>query len=177
MFANGIGCKFLVNDGISSHELIFCRMDINLHQRRFVALSNTENGEVSGDTLFQYFQEGAVVWAEYAGGMVRKGFLVGKVVGEGIEFTYQHLNTEDELVTGKCHSKPILMEDGRVRLQEQWQWTCRDYSKGESVLVEVSDETIALMDMIEMSERDIVEGNLISQEEMNQRNLEWLDGL
>jgi hypothetical protein len=43
--------------------------------------------------------------------------------------------------------------------------------------VEVPDETIALMDMIEMSERDIAEGRLISQEEMNQRNLEWLDGL
>lgn len=112
-------------------------MKINLHQKRFASQSNTENGEVSGDTVFCYFQEGEVIWAEYEGGMVRKGFLVGKVVGEGIEFTYQHINTAGEIMTGICHSMPKLNPDGKIQLFEQWQWTCRDFSKGESVLVEV----------------------------------------
>lgn len=112
-------------------------MAINLHQKQFVSLSNTENGEVSGDTVFRYFQEEEVVWGEYAGGMVRKGFLVGKVVGEGIEFNYQHINSMGEIMTGFCRSIPQLNVEGKIQLFEQWQWTCRDFSKGESVLVEI----------------------------------------
>ncbi len=42
-------------------------------------------------------------------------------------------------------------------------------------------EVIALTEeqkiMLEMSERDIENGNLISQEAMDKRNLEWLEGM
>lgn len=41
-------------------------------------------------------------------------------------------------------------------------------------IVDLSNEQIA---MLEMSEKDEKEGNLISQDAMNQRNLEWLQGM
>lgn len=33
-------------------------------------------------------------------------------------------------MTVVCHSEPEIMEDGRIRLREQWQWTSGDKMKG-----------------------------------------------
>ena len=43
----------------------------------------------------------------------------------------------EKIKTGKCHSVPTVQENGKIELSEQWQWTSGDYSKGESLLVEV----------------------------------------
>ncbi|MFD2698624.1 hypothetical protein ACFSQ0_11525 [Mesonia sediminis] len=47
-------------------------------------------------------------------------------------------------------------------------------SASESEIIELTKEQQL---MLEMSERDIKEGKLISQEAMNKRNLEWLDAM
>lgn len=47
-------------------------------------------------------------------------------------------------------------------------------SASESDIVELTNEQKA---MLEMSEKDIKNGSLISQEEMNKRNLEWLNAV
>jgi hypothetical protein len=44
----------------------------------------------------------------------------------------------------------------------------------ESEIVKLTSEQKA---MLEMSENDIENGRLISQEEMNKRNIEWLNAL
>lgn len=47
-------------------------------------------------------------------------------------------------------------------------------SESESEMVKLTDEQKILL---EMSENDIKNGRLISQEEMNKRNREWLNGV
>ncbi|MBB4119983.1 archaellum component FlaF (FlaF/FlaG flagellin family) [Mesonia hippocampi] len=47
-------------------------------------------------------------------------------------------------------------------------------SSSESEMVELTEEQKI---MLEMSEQDIKEGKLISQEAMNKRNLEWLNAM
>lgn len=47
-------------------------------------------------------------------------------------------------------------------------------SLSESEIVELTKEQKV---MLEMSERDIKDGKLISQEAMNERNLEWLNAM
>ena len=47
-------------------------------------------------------------------------------------------------------------------------------SSSESEIVELTDEQ---KKMLEMSEQDIKQGKLISQEAMNKRNLEWLNAM
>ena len=47
-------------------------------------------------------------------------------------------------------------------------------SKSESEIVELTNEQKA---MLEMSEKDIKMGKLISQDAMNKRNLEWLNAI
>ncbi|GAB3557572.1 n-acetylglutamate synthase [Spirosoma fluminis] len=104
----------------------------------FRSVTNTANGEVSGDTLFHYHQEGQVVWADYKGGSIAKGFLIATVQPDNsLDMRYQHVNTQGELMTGRCQSTPELLPDGRIRLHERWQWTSGDGSSGQSIVEEV----------------------------------------
>jgi len=109
-----------------------------LDNRFFTTQSNSGNGEVSSETIFHYHQDADLVYADYSGGEIVKGHLLGKVIdSERLEFVYHHLNRQGEIMTGRCTSYPETGEDGLLRLKEYWQWTCRDFSEGESVIVEI----------------------------------------
>jgi hypothetical protein len=111
---------------------------INYDNKIFTSVQNSETGEVSSETVFHYHQKGSVVWAEYAGGEIVFGNLIGKITdNETLEIRYQHLNKHGELMTGKCFSTPETLSDGRIRLYEKWQWTSGDFSEGESIVEEI----------------------------------------
>lgn len=111
---------------------------INYHNKIFRSLSNTDNGEVSGDTLFSYKQSGNIVTAAYAGGSILNGHLIAVVDTNGVlNMRYHHVNTSGELMTGTCISTPEVMPNGKIRLHEKWQWTSGDMTSGESVIEEV----------------------------------------
>lgn len=116
---------------------------INYNDRIFRSSSNTPNGEVSAATTFQYHQDDSsppIVWATYSGGSISRGFFIGTVQNDNtLDARYQHVNISGELMTGKCRSTPELLEDGRIRLHEQWEWTSGDRSKGESVVEEAKE--------------------------------------
>lgn len=76
-------------------------------------------------------------WAEYSGGEVLQGRMIGTVDESGkLDFHYQHLNKDRQIRIGKCHSIPYIMENAKIALQEKWQWLNGDLSCGESVIVE-----------------------------------------
>ena len=109
------------------------------HNRYFAPVTNTENGEVSGATIFHYRQEGEVVWATYTGGGVQFGTLIASVDKENcLDMRYSHVNDAGELMTGRCRSAPEVLADGRLRLHETWQWTSGDESSGESIVEELA---------------------------------------
>ncbi len=106
--------------------------------KTFRSVTNTTNGEVGGDTVFHYHQQDRIVWAEYAGGAIVRGFLIATVQADDrLDMRYQHVNRRGELMTGRCHSTPERLPDGRLRLHERWQWTSGDESSGESIVDEV----------------------------------------
>lgn len=111
---------------------------INYNGRIFRTASNTPEGEADARTIFRYRQQGNIVWAEYAGGKVTFGQLVGLVLPEGqLDIRYQHVNEEGELMTGICISTPEILTDGRLRLHESWQWTGGERASGESIVEEI----------------------------------------
>ena len=78
------------------------------------------------------------MWAEYSGGDILKGSLIGSVSDNGeLDFVYHHVNQNMQIKTGECHSVPTVLENGKIKLSEQWEWTSGDFSKGESLLAEV----------------------------------------
>ena len=106
--------------------------------RRFIPKINSENGEVNEQTIFTYHQNGKLLWADYSGGDILRGSLIGTVSINGeLDFVYHHMNQDMQVKTGKCHSVPTVLEDGKIELSEKWEWTSGDYSEVESLLVEV----------------------------------------
>lgn len=106
--------------------------------RLFRPVDSTVNGETDGDTIFRYNQKGDVITADYSGGHIEFGQLIGLVDERGhINMRYQHLNYDGVLMTGKCKSRPEILENGKIRLHERWQWTCGDFSKGKSIIEEI----------------------------------------
>ncbi|GAB5408993.1 MAG: hypothetical protein BalsKO_13580 [Balneolaceae bacterium] len=115
----------------------FEKEKLNLNGKKFSTLSNSNNGEVSSNTVFEYRQKGNIIWATYQGGDILFGTLSGRKENEKLIFTYQHQNRNGDFKTGKCKST-IECIDEKLILKEIWEWTCDDYSKGESVLKEIS---------------------------------------
>jgi hypothetical protein len=101
--------------------------EINYDNKVFVSVENTKNGEVNEETIFYYHQKEKFIWAEYNGGKIIKGFLVGYINKNGkLIFCYEHINNEQIIRTGKCESEPVLLSDGRITLNEKWEWTNGD---------------------------------------------------
>ncbi|SFA47031.1 hypothetical protein SAMN04488511_106123 [Pedobacter suwonensis] len=110
---------------------------INYNDKLFKPVNTTENSETSNETIFKYKQRGNILTAEYEGGKIVYGHLLGLVDHEGnIEMRYHQINQEGELMTGTCSSKPELLANGKIRLHETWQWTSGDQSKGQSIIDE-----------------------------------------
>jgi len=136
---NRLGSVVLSSRHLSRRRLSMSTAIPNLYNNKtFRPASNSPNGAVDDTTRFSYHQDGCIVWAEYSGGSIKKGFLIATVKEDGsLDMRYHHVNTNGELMTGKCKSIPEMLSDGRLRLKETWQWTSGNGSCGESVLEEV----------------------------------------
>ncbi|RCX21490.1 hypothetical protein DFP94_102243 [Fontibacillus phaseoli] len=111
---------------------------INYNGRIFRTVNNTDNGEVNRETIFKYFQNDNTVWADYSGGGIISGHLIALVDTNGcLDMRYHHINDKNEIMTGVCKSKPEILEDGKIRMHEEWEWTCKDRSKGKSIVEEI----------------------------------------
>jgi hypothetical protein len=111
---------------------------MNYNDKKFRPIQNTENGETSSETVFLYKQNGNILTSEYYGGKIITGHLIGLVDDNGnIDMRYHQVNEKNEIMTGRCLSKPEILDNGKIRLHESWEWTSGDKSKGESIIEEV----------------------------------------
>ncbi|GGQ47215.1 hypothetical protein [Streptomyces flaveolus] len=94
-------------------------------------------GQVGTRTRFTYHEQDGEVWAEYAGGDVVRGRLVGTRAGDRLDFRYVQLRTDGSTSSGHCVSTVVDLPDGRVRLEETWEWESRQGS-GTSVVEEIT---------------------------------------
>ncbi|MGH3746607.1 MAG: hypothetical protein ACRDT8_04320 [Micromonosporaceae bacterium] len=68
-----------------------------------------------------YHQSGDLIWAEFSGGRVRRGSLVGTCDSDGtLSLAYCQVLSSGEVISGDLTSTPQLLADGRIRLKEQW---------------------------------------------------------
>ena len=112
-------------------------MSISLDSRRFRSVAEVVDGEVGPATEFAYHQDGELVWARYAGGTIRLGFLVGTRDGDVIDFRYSQVNVNGQTSNGHCRSTLHELPDGRLQLRETWEWESRPGS-GTSVVEEIT---------------------------------------
>ena len=113
-------------------------MKINYHNRQFVGVVNSPNGQVSGDTFFHYEQHGNILKGTYQGGSILNGHILGRVNEDNsLYFTYHHLDINHQLKSGCCYSRPKMLPDGRIQLHESWEWTHGGAGEGESIVEEI----------------------------------------
>jgi len=113
----------------------------SLDGRIFADVTTAHAGDVGADTRFEYHEAAdGTVWARYAGGTVGLGFLVGTRVEDRLDFRYSHVTTDGATASGHCQSTIEVLDDGRLRLHETWEWESRDGS-GASTVEEVADAT------------------------------------
>ncbi|MDS0294668.1 hypothetical protein [Halogeometricum luteum] len=110
--------------------------EISLDGRTLAGVANGEDGEVSAETRFRFEQDGERISATYAGGDVADGYLVGTLDGGEWDVRYVQMNADGETATGHSVGTVTLLDDGRVRVEDVWEWESRD-GAGESVLEEV----------------------------------------
>ena len=114
-------------------------MAIDYNDRLFRAVSNSPGGDVDDSTLINYRQSGDVVWATYQGGQIAFGTMIGVVRGDGtLDLRYQHVTSSGAIRTGRCQSRPEVLDDERIRLHEAWQWTEGGVGSGSSTVEQVS---------------------------------------
>lgn len=111
-------------------------MKPSLDGRRFTAVSG--GVDVGASTVFVFTEDrlSGVVTASYSGGSVAAGSLVGVRDGSRVEFRYSHVTVAGLVESGVSQDRISLLDDGRLRMDETWEWTSRTGS-GTSVLEEL----------------------------------------
>ncbi len=96
-------------------------------------------GEAGQVPQARYHQDGDVIWGEFAGGHVRRGALTGTCSADGVlDFAYCMVYDNGDVVSGCCRSTPQLLDDGRIRLREEWERFAPRAERGISYLDEIS---------------------------------------
>jgi len=103
---------------------------------RVFAVLDSGGGVATTETRFRYSEDDGIVTAAYWGGAIQQGFLVGTRQADRLDFRYVQLNTDGSTASGHCLTELELLADGRVRLNETWEWESRPGS-GRSIAEEV----------------------------------------
>jgi hypothetical protein len=110
---------------------------LTLDKVKMIVIQTAENGVVNKDTLFYFTQEGSVVHAEYAGGKIKKGFLVGQMAAHVLRFSYCQLQTDGVLDNGVSSCELSVGEAGKIKLVEHFEWKTRPGETGVNVFQEI----------------------------------------
>lgn len=113
-------------------------MTINYDGRTFRSSAPETAGPDALGPIGHYHQDGDLIWAEFAGGKVVRGSLVGTCGPDGrIDVVYCQVLSGGQVVSGRCVSTPELLADGRIRLREDWQRYGAAAATGVSYIEEV----------------------------------------
>lgn len=95
-------------------------------------------GVVNHETIFQFSQNENVVTAEYEGGKIRNGFLVGRFTTENqLKFTYCQMQVDGTLDNGASQCEVSKNENGKITLTEHFEWASRPGEFGVNIFEEL----------------------------------------
>ncbi|HJQ01599.1 MAG TPA: hypothetical protein VJ851_08360 [Jatrophihabitans sp.] len=110
-------------------------MRIDYDGRRF---RPTEQDVEATGRIAVYRQQEDLLWGEFTGGRARRGVLTGTCADDGVlDFAYCLVLDSGEIISGRCHSTPTVLADGRIRLDEQWERYGPHADTGVSTIEEV----------------------------------------
>ncbi|EAR03014.1 hypothetical protein [Maribacter sp. HTCC2170] len=109
---------------------------LDFNNKTFSLITNSKNGEVDTETVFEYSQKGNLVTAEYHGGNIRYGKIISVLKSNELHMRYQCITTDDELKAGKAIAEISLNEQGKIKLKLNWEWLGGNQTIGTSEYIE-----------------------------------------
>ncbi len=110
--------------------------EFNFNNKTFSLVENSENGQVNSETLFKYKQDGDVITADYSGGTVIYGKIIGKLNNNSITMLYQCLTQDRQLKAGKAIANISITKDNKIKLKLNWEWLDDKNEQGTSEYIE-----------------------------------------
>jgi hypothetical protein len=111
--------------------------NFNFDNKRFALNQNSDSGQVNPETVFEYKQNGNLVTADYYGGTIKYGKIIAVLKDDELNMLYQCLTTDNQLKAGKAIAKISLSENGKIKLNLNWEWLTNRNEKGNSEYVEI----------------------------------------
>jgi hypothetical protein len=108
----------------------------NLNNLKMNVIQTAPNGVINKDTIFVFSQDGCQVWAEYSGGRVIRGYLVGILKGSQLQFRYCQMEEGDVLNGGVSNCKVLISKDGFIQIVEEFQWESKE-GTGVNIIQEI----------------------------------------
>jgi len=95
----------------------------DLDRKTFHIISNDGPGtEVNEETVFHFRQQEDIAHADYAGGGVRFGKLLGIISGAAMTHRYIQVNQRGEFQAGRSTVVIEQTANGKLRLIDTWTW-------------------------------------------------------
>ena len=127
----------LENEQANVEEVAESDTKIDLNGMSMNAVETDENGVIGVDTIFNFKQSSGYVTAEYAGGKIRQGYLVGINSGTTLTFKYCQLETDGTLNGGESTCRLEYGDNGLLRIVENFEWASRP-GGGRNIIQEFS---------------------------------------
>lgn len=97
--------------------------EFHLNNRSFDLQSSSASVVAKEPTRFHYFEDGGVLWGDYAGDTVTLGRFAGKRTGSDVELAFVHSTTTGKVVFGSARSVISREADGTFKLTEFFKGT------------------------------------------------------
>ena len=112
---------------------------IDYNNRKFKVIGNSNVKDIGSNTIFEFCQNGNLIFGKYHGGEVKKGNFIAVMHGNGsMEKKFQHINQNGKLVSGSSVASPEILNNGVVRLKESWEFFPE--VTGSTIMEELRDE-------------------------------------
>ena len=109
---------------------------ITLDDTSFCVAATAQDGVVDASTRLHFAQRGQRVLGRYCGGAIRRGYLVGTLVGDSLRFRYAQTEADGHVHGGRSACDLEVLPDGRLRVHEHFVWETRS-GNGTNILEQV----------------------------------------
>ena len=99
---------------------------MNLNGLCFKVSATAAAGVVSSDTHLALVQRGSRIFGRYRGGSIQRGCLVGRIVGDRMDFRFSQRETRGGIHGGNSICLIESLSVGRLRIREHFTWKTRE---------------------------------------------------
>jgi hypothetical protein len=122
----------------SSEPVNTLPVKFNLDKVKMNVVKTAENGIVNNETVFAFSQMSEAISAEYSGGKILRGFLVGKFLSDNqITFSYCQMQSDGTIDNGVSVCEISQSESGKITLTEHFEWKSRPGEFGTNIFQEI----------------------------------------